>query len=161
MKEFIELAGNLALPWRVLVFIGIALVTHLVVIAVRFLASYILASKPSKQYQKLRSLFTLATSGTIFALYFFTFGLILQEFGVSLSAYLASATVVGLAIGFGLQGVVQDVVTGLTFIFSDLVDVGDLVEISGQTGVVQAITMRFVQLENAMGATVFYSQPHH
>jgi small conductance mechanosensitive channel len=51
--------------------------------------------------------------------------------------------------------VVQDVVTGLTFIFSDLVDVGDLVEISGQTGIVRAITMRFVELENALGASVF------
>ncbi|NND55937.1 MAG: mechanosensitive ion channel, partial [Xanthomonadales bacterium] len=67
----------------------------------------------------------------------------------------ASASVVGLAIGFGSQGIVQDVVTGLTFIFSDLIDVGDLVEISGQTGMVRAITMRFVELENAMGATVY------
>jgi small conductance mechanosensitive channel len=88
-------------------------------------------------------------------LYFFAIGLILREFGVSLTAYLASASVVGLAIGFGSQGIVQDVVTGLTFIFSDLIDVGDLVEVSGQTGVVKAITMRFVELQNAMGAVVF------
>ena len=74
---------------------------------------------------------------------------------MSLTAYLASASVAGLAIGFGSQGVVQDVVTGLTFIFSDLVDVGDLVEVSGQTGIVRAITMRFVELENALGASVF------
>jgi len=68
---------------------------------------------------------------------------------------MASATVIGLAIGFGLQGVVQDVVTGLTFIFSDLIDVDDLVDISGQVGIVKAITMRFIELENALGATVF------
>src|SRR5687767_4431636 len=65
------------------------------------------------------------------------------------------ASVLGLAIGFGSQGLVQDVVTGLTLIFSDLIDVGDLVEVSGQTGVVRGVTMRFVELENALGGTVF------
>jgi small conductance mechanosensitive channel len=63
--------------------------------------------------------------------------------------------VVGLAIGFGAQGLVQDVVTGLTLIFSDLIDVGDLVEVSGQTGLVRGVTMRFVELENALGGTVY------
>jgi small-conductance mechanosensitive channel len=50
---------------------------------------------------------------------------------------------------------VQDVLTGLTLVFSDLTDVGDMVEISGQTGIVRAITMRFVVLENPLGAKVF------
>jgi small conductance mechanosensitive channel len=74
---------------------------------------------------------------------------------VSLTAYLASASVLGLALAFGSQGIVQDVVTGLTLIFSDLIDVGDLVEISGETGLVRGVTMRFVELENSLGGTVF------
>jgi small conductance mechanosensitive channel len=61
----------------------------------------------------------------------------------------------GLAIGFGLQGLVQDVVTGLTLVFSDLYDVGDMVEISGQTGIVRKVGMRFTVLENPLGAEVF------
>jgi small conductance mechanosensitive channel len=74
---------------------------------------------------------------------------------VSLTAYLASASVIGLAIGFGSQGLVQDVVTGLTLVFSNLIDVGDMVEIGGQTGVIRSIGMRFTVLENALGAEVF------
>ncbi|WP_339672407.1 mechanosensitive ion channel domain-containing protein [Dasania marina] len=155
MNYAIDHIASLPLALRLTSFIGLAVITHLFVIVIRHFANYILARKPSKQYQKLGSLFTLTTSCIIFALYFFSVGFIFQEFGISLSAYLASATIVGLAIGFGLQGVVQDVVTGLTFIFSDLIDVGDLVEISSQTGVVKAITMRFIELENAMGAVVF------
>src|SRR5690606_22150626 len=58
------------------------------------------------------------------------------------TTYFASASVIALAIGFGSQGIVQDVVTGLTLIFSDLIDVGDMVEISGQSGVVRSISMR-------------------
>ncbi|WP_460226568.1 mechanosensitive ion channel family protein [Aurantivibrio infirmus] len=155
MNQLITLIGELALPWRLLVFVCLAVLTHVVVILVRFTMHRFLMSKPARSYQKSKSVATLASSGLVFSLYFFCVGFILREFGVSLTAYLASASIVGLAIGFGLQGVVQDVVTGLTFIFSDLVDVGDLVEISGQTGIVRAITMRFVELENALGAKVY------
>src|SRR5208337_2745651 len=89
------------------------------------------------------------------AVYFIAIGFILQEFGVSLTAYLASASVVGLAISFGSQGLVQDVVIGLTLIFSDAMEAGDLVEISGATtviGRVEEIGLRFTKLVN------FYSQ---
>lgn len=150
-----DILNNLALPWRLAAFAGLAVATHLVVILVRQVAQRAFLSQQVSRHQKLRSIATLTTSALVFTLYFLAVGFILREFGVSLTAYLASASVVGLAIGFGSQGIVQDVVTGLTFIFSDLVDVGDLVEISGQTGIVKAITMRFVELGNAMGATVF------
>jgi Ca2+/Na+ antiporter len=66
-------------------------------------------------------------SAVIFSIYFFGFGLVLQELGVNLTAYLASATVIGLAISFGSKGLVQDIVIGLTLIFSDAMEVGDLV----------------------------------
>lgn len=75
----------------------------------------------------------------------------LRDLGVSLTAYLASATILVLAIGFGSQGVVQDVVTRLTAILSDLFQVGDLVEISGPTALVQSISMRFTVLLNPYG----------
>ncbi len=108
-----------------------------------------------KRMAKIRTFTTLLSSIAIFALYFTAFGLILREFGISLTVYFASASVLGLAIGFGSQGIVQDVVTGITIMFSDLFDVGEMVEISGQTGIVKAISMRFTVLENPLGARVF------
>jgi len=155
MNDILSHLNTLSLPWRLVAFAGLAVVTHLVVILLRQFGQRALSSQQLNRHQKLRSIATLTTSALVFSLYFLAVGFILREFGVSLTAYLASASVLGLAIGFGSQGIVQDVVTGLTFIFSDLVDVGDLVEISGQTGIVKAITMRFVELGNAMGATVF------
>jgi small conductance mechanosensitive channel len=98
---------------------------------------------------------SLTISTVIFVIYFSAFGFILQEFGVSLTAYLASASILGLAIGFGSQGIVQDVVTGLTVIFSDLFHVGDMVEISGQSGIVTSLGMRFTVLRNPFGAEVY------
>lgn len=155
IDDLLGYLDSLNFTWRITAFFGLAALTHLSVIILRHSAAFVLHGEQTKQFRKLKSVLTLTTSAVIFSLYFFAVGLVLREMGVSLTSYLASATVVGLAIGFGLQGVVQDVVTGLTFIFSDLIDVGDLVEISGQTGVVVAITMRFVELENSMGASVF------
>jgi small conductance mechanosensitive channel len=105
--------------------------------------------------RKLRSVMSLAISAVVFTVYFLAIGFVLREFGVSLTAYLASASIVGLAVGFGSQGLVQDVVTGLTLIFSDLFDVGEMVEISGQSGLVRKIGMRFVELGNSYGARIF------
>ena len=123
----------------------VAVGSHAAVLLVKHLSRFVSARMPGKAHPKWKSITSLSTSILIFAIYFGTFGLILHELGVSLTAYLASASVIGLAVGFGSQGVVQDVVTGrLTLVFSDLVDVGDMVEISGQTGVVQSIGMRFV-----------------
>jgi small conductance mechanosensitive channel len=156
LMTFIQSAfADWPLIFRITALLGIAVLAHLMVLLIRRLTGSLLHGAGDRRYRKLRSVGSLATSITMFVVYFLALGLILREFGISLTAYLASASVVGLAVGFGSQGIVQDVVTGLTFIFSDLVDVGDLVEISGQTGIVRGISMRFVELQNALGASVF------
>lgn len=155
MDHIQTLIAEWPLYLRILALTSLVLAVHFVVVVIRRLSRAVLSQEKNRRFRKLRSVATLATSIVMFVLYFLAIGLILREFGVSLTAYLASASVLGLAIGFGSQGVVQDVVTGLTFIFSDLVDVGDLVEVSGQTGIVRSISMRFVELQNALGASVF------
>ena len=139
---------------RIIMLAILVIAAHLTVVGIRFLTNDAIL-KDRLKTRKARSVISLATSALIFTLYFLSIGLILKEMGVPLTAYLASASVIGLAVGFGSQGIVQDVVMGLTFVFSDMLDVGDLVEVSGQTGRVTRITMRFVELENALGAIVF------
>lgn len=139
---------------RIAFVIAVAVVSHLAVRAIRYLAHRLSSIEALSRWVKLRTLAGLITSVLIFTLYFAAIGFALNEFGVSLTAYLASASILGLAIGFGSQGLVQDVVTGLTVIFSDLFQVGDLVEISGQTGTVQNIGMRFTVLLNPLGARI-------
>jgi small conductance mechanosensitive channel len=98
---------------------------------------------------------SLVVSALTFLIYFVAVGLLLREFDVSLTAYLATASVVGLAVAFGLQGLVQDIVIGITLLFSDVYDVGDLVEISGQIGRVEGIGLRFTTLVNLHGQRVY------
>jgi len=143
--------------WRIPAYIAIALATHLLVLVIKRAVARFVRDTDHREHRKLRSIATVMTSALVFALYFFVVGLIVEELfpNFEWTTYFASASVIALAIGFGSQGIVQDVVTGLTLIFSDLIDVGDLVEISGQVGVVRSISMRFVELENALGATVY------
>ena len=147
--------NELGIAERIIVVIVIAVFAHLAVIAIRRLSHRLMTAETMLRWSKLRTLAGLIISALVFIIYFGTIGLVLQEFGVSLTAYLASASIVALAIGFGSQGVVQDVVTGLTVILSDLFQVGDLVEVSGQVGIVQSISMRFTTLLNPLGARVF------
>ena len=149
-----KVMDDLSSPLRILIVAAVIVGFHLMVIVVRRLSNKWMSSKFSARLSKSRTIGSLATSALVFLLYFSAFGVILSEFGVSLKAYLASASIMGLAIGFGSQGLVQDVVNGLTVVFSGLFDVGDMVEISGQTGTVKTFGMRFTVIENAFGAAV-------
>lgn len=133
----------------------LAIGVHVAVRVVRAAAARLSAGRSRPSRRKIRSVVSLASSVMVFTLYFGAVGGILQQLGVSLTAYFASASIIGLAVAFGSQGMIQDVVTGLTLIFSDLFNVGDMVEIGGQAGLVRSIGMRFTVLENALGAQVF------
>ncbi|MGD8983363.1 MAG: mechanosensitive ion channel [Desulfobacteraceae bacterium] len=150
-----KFTAEISSPARILIILAIVFALHLVVIGVRRLSRQVMSLKISSNLSKSKTIASLTTSVIVFALYFSAFGLILHELGVSITAYLASASILGLAIGFGSQGLVQDVVNGLTIVFSGLFNVEDMVEIAGQVGIVRNFGMRFTLLENSFGAMVY------
>ena len=77
--------------------------------------------------------------------------LILAELGVNIAPLLAGAGVIGLAIGFGSQKLVQDIITGMFVLFSDTMRVGDIIEVGGRSGIVEAVTIRTVVLRDYGG----------
>jgi moderate conductance mechanosensitive channel len=151
MVNWFDESGILMRSVTVLV---VAIVAHIGVYLIRQLGARATRSEATASVRKLRTVITLATSIAVFSVYFAALGFFFNEIGIPLTAYLASASVIGLAVGFGSQGVVQDVVTGVTLIFADLLDVGEMINIGGQVGIVRAIGMRFVTLESSMGARV-------
>jgi len=77
----------------------------------------------------------------------------LAELGVNIAPLLAGAGVVGLAVGFGSQTLVKDVITGLFILFEDTISVGDVVDVGGgHSGVVEAISIRTIRLRDGAGA---------
>ncbi len=75
----------------------------------------------------------------------------LSEIGVNIAPLIASAGVFGLAIGFGAQKLVQDIITGVFIQFENAMNVGDVVTLNGTTGVVEKLTIRSVSLRAVDG----------
>lgn len=75
----------------------------------------------------------------------------LSEIGVKVAPLLASAGVVGVAVGFGAQTLVKDFLTGVFLVAEDVVSVGDNVRIADAAGTVEAMTLRTIRLRDADG----------
>jgi len=149
---------------RILLVIVLAVVAIFIVKAIRRFSQYLLTMKVDSQetseeiltrrYPKLATIITIFVSAVTFTIYFVTVGMILREFKISLTTYFASATVIGLAVGFGLQGFVQDLVIGLTLIFSDALTIGEMVKLGDEIGKVDSIGLRFTVLINLHGQRI-------
>lgn len=77
--------------------------------------------------------------------------MILHELGMNIGPVLASAGIVGLAVGFGAQTLVRDIISGFFLILEDQVRVGDVAAINGQGGLVEAINLRTIVLRDFDG----------
>ncbi len=75
----------------------------------------------------------------------------LANLGVNVTPLLAGAGVIGLAIGFGAQTLVQDLITGIFILIEDSLAVGDFVEINGFMGTVEGLNLRAVRLRDLDG----------
>jgi len=76
---------------------------------------------------------------------------ILAEIGVNIAPLLAGAGVIGLAVGFGSQALVKDVITGVFILMEDQMAVGDVVKLGSHAGVVEDISLRTIRLRDLGG----------
>lgn len=101
--------------------------------------------------QRARTLGPLVTSAARYVLGFVAAMLVLQELGVDVRALAVSAGVVGLAVGFGAQSLIRDVITGFFLLFERLIAVGDVVEVGAHTGVVESVGLRVTKIRKFSG----------
>src|SRR5690606_6008572 len=90
---------------------------------------------------RIRTLLTLFRNAVAITLVVLTTMVVLAELGVNIGPLIAGAGVLGLAIGFGSQKLVQDVITGLFIQLERAIDVGDVVTAGGITGTVEKLTI--------------------
>jgi small-conductance mechanosensitive channel len=81
--------------------------------------------------------------------------MVLAEFGVALAPILASAGIVGVAVGFGAQNLVRDFLSGMFMLLEDQYGVGDIIDVGEASGVVEAVGLRITTLRDHQG-TVWY-----
>ena len=78
----------------------------------------------------------------------------LATIGVNIAPLLAGAGVIGIAVGFGAQGLVKDFITGLSILMQDAVSVGDVVTVAGNSGLVEQISIRSIRLRDLSGTVI-------
>jgi len=123
--------------------------------AIRRAARHLEEKRPASGRQ-VSTASALLSSAAGYAIFFIAVLMILREAGVNTAALLGGAGVVGLAVGFGAQNLVRDVVTGFFIIFEGQYSVGDHVEINGVFGVVEEIGLRVTKLRTPRGDLRFF-----
>jgi small conductance mechanosensitive channel len=78
--------------------------------------------------------------------------MILRELDIDITPVLTGAGIAGLAIGFGAQTLVRDVISGFFLIFENQVRVGDVAVVNGQGGLVEEVNLRTIVLRDEKGA---------
>ena len=102
---------------------------------------------------RLRTLLPLLHNALTVVIVVLTALVVLSELGIDIAPLLAGAGVVGLAIGFGAQSLVKDVITGLFYLFEDTVNVGDVVDVGGgHSGFVESMSIRSIRLRDVEGS---------
>lgn len=103
------------------------------------------------------TLLTLLRNAATIAIVIITLMFSLSEIGINIGPLLASAGVLGLAIGFGAQSMVKDIITGIFIQFENAINVGDVITVGGITGAVEKLSVRSVSLRDGQG--VFHIIP--
>ena len=102
--------------------------------------------------QQIRTLSGVVYSTGVFALVFLALLQILPVLGINMGPLLASAGIAGLALGFGAQALVHDVINGFFILMENQYEVGDTVRVGGITGTVERMTLRATLLRDDQGA---------
>jgi len=106
----------------------------------------------AKQYQTIRQL-GIYLVDAIISLFFVTN--ILQNFGIDMKPILATAGVLGVAVGFGGKKFVEDLFTGLSIILTGQIRVGDFVTVNNSTGTVEKVTLTMIVIRATNGDVHF------
>jgi small-conductance mechanosensitive channel len=119
------------------------------------IASY-LAEQDSRGHLRVRSaraktLLSVARTATTVVLAVVTVLILLSQLGVNIGPLLAAAGVLGVAVGFGSQKLVQDVITGFFILLEDAFAVGDVIQVGSYSGAVEAVSIRNVRLRDLSG----------
>lgn len=86
------------------------------------------------------------------AVVFVTMLMLLHEVSIDITAILTGAGIAGVALGFGAQNLVRDVISGFFIILEDQIRVGDLARLNGVVGIIQQINLRTIVLRDGDGA---------
>ena len=148
---------NLILWWGKFITIIIIFVVAKIALSVinKLIEKSLTPLKKSKNYKKrisrANTLIPLLQSVSKYVVFFIAGVMVLKKLGVDTTGIIASAGVVGLAIGFGAQSLVKDVLSGAFLLFEGAISVGDSVNVGEHSGTVEVIGLRNIHLRKYSG----------
>jgi moderate conductance mechanosensitive channel len=150
-------------PFRILVIFVVALIGQVIGNraidrGVGKLASTDLKPGPGtakRQAERARTIGTVFSSAFNAAVWIIALGMILGEFGFNLGPVIASAGVIGVALGLGAQTIVRDVLSGIFMLVEDQYGVGDEIHIQDVEGKVEKVGLRITQIRDKKGVLWF------
>ncbi|MEY3578212.1 MAG: hypothetical protein RIS49_190 [Actinomycetota bacterium] len=108
-----------------------------------------------RQAERARTIGTVFSSAFNAAVWIIALGMILGEFGFNLGPVIASAGVIGVALGLGAQTIVRDVLSGIFMLVEDQYGVGDEIHIQDVEGKVEKVGLRITQIRDKKGVLWF------
>lgn len=159
LKEIIDFLKNQEIFSQVIV---IAIKTILVLIATKFsiklinsiISRFVEKQKRSKlniDFIRVNTMEGLMKSITKYVIYFIAFTAIVSFFDIKVTGLIATAGIGGLALGFGAQNLVKDIITGFFILFEEQFGVGHYVEIGGVSGIVEEMALRVTKIRDFSG----------
>jgi small-conductance mechanosensitive channel len=109
----------------------------------------------ARQAERARTIGTVLTSTLNAFIWVIACGMILGEFGFDLGPVIASAGIIGVAIGLGAQSLVKDVLSGIFMLVEDQYGVGDHVKVGEVEGVVEKVGLRITTVRDSVGILWF------
>ena len=148
----------LELPMVIILIVGLFILLRIVKAAVSRLKSSLLkraskidSSDPIEAEKRINTLMNIIWA-IVKMIILLTFGMIiLQKFGVNVGPIIASAGILGLAVGFGAQQLVKDVISGFFILLENQIRTGDAAVINGTAGTVEVIQLRTTTLRDFSG----------
>ncbi len=111
----------------------------------------------ARRTQRAEAVGSVLRSFSSIVVFFIAVVLVLGELGINLAPIVASAGVVGVALGFGAQNLIKDFIAGIGIILEDQYGVGDVVDLGEASGTVEAVGLRITRLRDINGV-VWYAR---
>jgi small conductance mechanosensitive channel len=105
-----------------------------------------------RQASRLRTLAPILRGAIGTVIFAIAFVVCLSQIGVNTTGLLAVSSIAGIAVGFGSQKLVQDIITGLFMLLEDAIQVGDVVTLAGMSGTVEKLSIRTIHLRGGDGS---------
>ena len=158
--EFIKKLGEKFWSAERLAQYSVKLVSIIIIVLIAIIVYWVIANSLRKIFarklgdthaRRARTILPLVNSLLKYVILFIALIMVLHELGVDYSAILAGAGIVGIAVGFGAQSLVKDIISGFFLLFEDTISVGDVILIGNESGVVESIGLRTTQFREFSG----------